>query len=126
MLSNREDLFIGQFPGCLVFADRTEHENGDYKDLARVSLAGNIKYSVLPGSLPEWAHKIIEEQAEAKKLEWMKYVEREISCRPMYFYEKMLDALPVSAFCDWVSKKKNGMTTEECCRELLPVYQKYC
>ena len=122
MLENREDLFVGQFPGCLVFADKTEHEYGDYKDLARVSHAGNIKYLVIPGSLPEWVRRIIEEQAEKKKLECMKNAELEIKCRPDYFYAKMLDSLPGKAFREWVDGKKPGMTMEECCRGLLPVY----
>lgn len=126
MLRNREDLFIGQFPGCLVFADKTVRENGDYKDLARVSHAGNKTYSVNPDSLPDWVKKIIDDQAEQKKMEWHGYVRREIGGRPGYFYEKMLDALPLTVFTDWVTTKRKGMTIEECCRELLPIYEKYC
>lgn len=126
MLRNREDLFIGQFPGCLVFADRTEREYGDYKDLARVSHAGNITYSVVPSTLPEWAIKIIEEQAAQKKAEWQEYVELEIRCRPAYFYGKILDALPWSVYRECVDRKNTGTPVDECCRALLPVYQKYC
>lgn len=126
MLETRDDLFIGQFPGCLVFADKTVEENGDYKDLARVTHAGNIKYMAEKWELPDWVKRIVEEQAEQKKLEWKKYVEREIGARPGYFYEKMMDALPPTAFMDWISKTRIGMTTEECCRELLPIYEKYC
>lgn len=126
MVEKRDDLFIGQFPGCLVFADKTVHEYGDYKDLARVTHAGNIKYMVEAWEIPDWVKKIVEEQAEQKKLEWQGYVKREIEGRPGYFYEKMLDALPITVFDNWVTQKQKGMTIEECCRELLPIYEKYC
>ena len=126
MLEKREDLFIGQFPGCLVFADKTEEEYSDYKELARVSHAGNIKYSVVPSLLPDWALKIIAEQAEKKKQEWQEYAELEIKCRPSYFYGKMIEALPWQDYRAWVDGRKHGMTIDECCRALLPVYQKYC
>lgn len=126
MLEKREDLFIGQFPGCLVFADRTEQENGDYKDVARVTRAGNIKYMTVPSTLPDWVHKIIEEQAKQRKTEWRKCVDLEIACRPMYFYEKMLGELPESEFVEWIKRKRTGMPVQECCIELLPIYEKYC
>ena len=126
MVEKREDLFVGQFPGCLVFADKTVHERGDYKDLARVTHAGNIKYMVQMWEIPKWVKELVEEQSEKKKQEWMEYAEKEISYRPGHFYEKMLDELPLTEFLGWVNNKKPGMTLEQACRELLPTYQKYC
>lgn len=39
-----QDLFIGTFPGCLCCCDKSRHENGDYKEIARISrfYQGNV------------------------------------------------------------------------------------
>ena len=126
MLKERKDLFVGQFPGCLVFADKTEYERGDYKDLARVTHAGNIKYSVQPGTLPQWVRDLVESEAEKKRAAWMEYVEREIKCRPLYFYEKILDGLSTGEFLDWSKNHPREGGAADWCRALIPVYRAHC
>jgi len=126
VLKEREDLFVGQFPGCLIFADKTVYEHGDYKNLTRVTNAGNIHYDVFPITLPEWVRKLVEAEAEKKRAKWDEYVEREIKGRPLYFYEKILDALDTGEFLDWSMDHPREGGAEDWCRALIPVYRKHC
>lgn len=47
------ELFIGYFPGCIVACNKAVYEGGDYKTIAHISYAGNIKLYVKPDYIPE-------------------------------------------------------------------------
>lgn len=124
MLEKKEDLFIGRFPGCLVFADKTVYEHGDYKTIAHVTYdGGNVNYFVEIDSYPEWVKASIEDFAKENREEFLKRFERDVSSRGglLYWYQRFLDSLPIREYLDW-SKERAGLTLEESCRKLLPVY----
>lgn len=124
MLAKKDDLFIGRFPGCMVFADKTVYEHGDYKTIAHVTYdGGNINYFVDIGEYPEWVKETIEKCAEQNKKEFLDRFEHDLGCSGglMYWYQRFLDSLPIREYLDW-TKERSGLSMEESCRRLLPMY----
>ena len=124
MLNKKDDLFIGEFPGCVVIADKTVEEGGDYKQLARVSHAGNVSYVVDESKVPEWVRDAVRRQAEWKKKEFDKWAENEIECRPVSFYAHMLDSMTLEELVEWCDMDVNG-SFEDKCRKILPIYRRH-
>lgn len=132
MLNKKDDLFIGEFPGCVVFADKTVEERGDYKQLARVSHAGNISYVEDESKVPEWAREAVKRQAEWKKKEFDKWAKNEIKCRPVSFYARMLDSMTLEELIEWCDREIDSASRmgvnesiEDKCRKMLPIYRRH-
>lgn len=132
MLNKKDDLFIGEFPGCVVFADKTVEERGDYKQLARVSHAGNISYMEDESKVPEWVREAVKRQAEWKKKEFDKWAENEIKCRPVSFYARMLDSMTLEELIEWCDREIDSASRmgvngsiEDKCRKMLPIYRRH-
>lgn len=125
MLKNREDLFVGRFPGCLVFADRTVNEHGDYKTVAHVTYdGGNIRYFADIDRYPAWVKECIEKEAGKNRAEFLARFESEVGTEygSRRWYERIIDSLPMREYLDWTKIRENFGTLEEKCRYLLPAY----
>lgn len=118
-MSNFE-LWIGYFPGCIVVANKAVHENGDYKDIARITYAGNIKYYVNKHTIPADALEKIEKIAKEERAKFDEWLDREIEHRPGYIYEKMLDSLSWDELKAHLDAKVKGLL--ECIDHVRPIF----
>ena len=114
------ELWMGYFPGCIVVANKAIHENGDYKEVARITYAGNIKYYVNKYTIPADALEKIEKTAKEERAKFDEWLDREIELRPGYIYEKMLDSLSAGELFEHLDAKVKGL--RECIDRLRPLY----
>lgn len=114
------ELWMGYFPGCIVVCNKAARENNDYKEVARISYAGNIKYYVQKWYIPADALQKIEETAKGERAKFDEWLDREIKYRPGYIYEKMLDALTAWELLEHLDAKVKGL--RECIDRLRPLY----
>ena len=63
MTAQKFKLFIGYLGNGATVCNSAVYENGDYKTIAHISNAGNIKLYVKPGYIPEDAMEKIKETA---------------------------------------------------------------
>lgn len=61
------DLFVGYFGNGATVCNKAVHDHGDYKKIAHISPAGNIKLFVRPGYIPADAMIKIENIARNHK-----------------------------------------------------------
>ena len=115
------DLFIGCFPGCIVYADKSRHENGDYKTIAHLSYAGNVQ--IFEQKIPDCIRNRIDEDAKKQSAEWDRKIDEEIKSRPYYIYGKMLDALKINEYIEWTKRRKQYKTIEAACDVLKLIYK---
>ena len=114
------ELWMGYFPGCIVVCNKAARENNDYKEVARISYAGNIKYYVQKWYIPADALQKIEETAKGERAKFDEWLDREIKYRPGYIYEKMLDVLTAGELLEHLDAKVKGL--RECIDRLRPLY----
>ena len=119
-----EDLGIYTFPGCIECADRSREENGDYKTIARISRAGNIKWFVPVLTVPAEVREMIEFHAGLEAVEFDRKIELELFYNPGRLYERILDSMPPARFIEWTSRKRDPQKSlADLCKELLPEYK---
>lgn len=63
----RFKLQLFKFPGCYVACNTEVIDGGDFKEIAHISFAGNIKYLVSQKSIPQTAIESIESLAETNR-----------------------------------------------------------
>lgn len=119
-----QDLFIGTFPGCLCCCDKSRHENGDYKEIARISRAGKIKWIEPAATVPPEVREMIEFHAGLESVEFDRKIELELFYNPGRLYERILDSMPWPRFVEWTSRKRDPQKSlADLCKELLPEYK---
>lgn len=117
----KKDLFIGLFPGCIVYADKSRHEHGDYKTIAHVSYAGNVQ--IFDQKIPDDIRERIHEDARRQSAKWDAKMDQEIEARPGYIYEKMLDALKLDEYLEFTKRRKSYGSIKEACQVLRHIYK---
>ena len=95
-------------------------EHGDYKTIAHISPAGNIKLYVNPDYIPPDDMKRIESAAERDRAEFLRRLNLEVKANPNAAYLKMLDSLPTDVFLSYIENKDG--TKEERNRKLINLY----
>ena len=123
----RKDLFIGDFPGCVVVADKSTLVRGDYKTIARISHAGNVQYTVPEASLPEFVHEAVQSISKENRAKFDKKFEQELSYGdPVVsrLLEDMLDTLTQTEFQDFIKKDIHGIRNR--CLALREIYTAHC
>lgn len=113
-------LFMGELGNGVTVCNSAVMEHGDYKQIAHISPAGNIKYYVPVLSIPGDALLRIEHTAGAMYENFKRDLERETVARPGEVYERMLDALTASELAEHIGKKIKGL--EASIDDLRPLY----
>lgn len=113
------DLGIYRFPGCDVVCNRKVREHGDYKQIAHISFAGNIKYLVPVDSISEKDRETIEKCAENNRIIFTEKFEldtrkpsedcgvvEEMNCKKSAYrvYSMMLDTLSIKEYMDFMEE----------------------
>jgi len=109
-------LGIFKFPGCYVICNTAVTKNHDYKTVAHVSFAGNIKYFVAEDYIPIEDRKKIENLAKNNREKFIDDLEEQIKSNDCYvkwkIYDRMLDCLPISEYADYI-KYSDGKSIDE-------------
>lgn len=120
MKSNKFELFMGHLGNGTTVCNKAVMEHGDYKTIAHISPAGNIKLYVNPDYIPPNDMKRIESAAERDRAEFIHRLSLEAAANPNAAYLKMLDALPLDVFLSYIENKEG--TKEERDRKLINLY----
>lgn len=94
------ELFLGCFGNGTIACNKAVYENGDYKQVAHISPAGNIKLYVKPDYIPVDDMKTIEKVAKRNRKETIKQLERMLNIESYDFntnYFRILDK--ISRYC---------------------------
>ena len=102
-MSNFE-LFIGYLGNGATVCNKAVEENGDYKTVAHISTAGNIKLYLKDDYIPQDSMEKIKATAQSHREQTVKRLDRELSTD--YGYGRILDEC-----CDY--------TPYECWHQLL-------
>lgn len=120
MQAKKFELFMGCLGNGTTVCNKAVMEHGDYKTIAHISPAGNIKLYVNPDYIPPDDMKRIESAAEHNRAEFLRRLDLETKANPNAAYLKMLEALPIDVFLYYI-ENKNG-TPEERNRKLVNLY----
>jgi len=83
------DLIFCCFPGCIVACNKAVYEGGDYKTIAHISYAGNIKLYVKPDHIPEADMEAIKRTAARERQKTQERLEKTLSpALPFWQYDK--------------------------------------
>lgn len=88
------ELFMGYLGNGCTCCNKAVYEHGDYKTIAHISDAGNIKLYVKPDYIPTDAMKSIENTANRHRKKTIEYLDLELSSEHGYF--RILDRI-----CDY-------------------------
>lgn len=117
------ELWLGCFGNGLTVCNKAVEVNGDYKTVAHISNAGNIKLYVKESYIPREDMKRIEELAENNRKSFIAKLKADIKTNPSMVYRKMLEELSASEFCEF-TKKSDGLSIADKIKILIPIYLK--
>ena len=83
------ELFIGYLGNGATVCNKAVYENGDYKHVAHISVAGNVKLYVQPGYIPNEDMEKINELAARHKKETEERLDKEL--KDDYHYGLILE-----------------------------------
>ena len=90
------ELFMGCLGNGLTVCNKAVEEHGDYKQIAHISPAGNIKWYIPVESVPGAALLRIEHTADTMYHNFKSALERDLSANKARAYYRMLNALSVA------------------------------
>ena len=102
------ELFMGCLGNGLTVCNKAVMEHGDYKQIAHISPAGNIKWYIPVEFVPGYALLRIEHTADTMYHNFKSALERDIAANRERMYFRMLMALSVSELLTFLNT-----TTEE-------------
>lgn len=120
MKARKFELFMGCLGNGTTVCNKAVEEHGDYKRIAHISPAGNIKLYVDPDYILADDMKRIEATADRDRAEFLRRLNLEVKANPNAAYLKMLDSLPTDVFLSYIENKDG--TKEEQNRKLINLY----
>lgn len=120
MKARKFELFMGCLGNGTTVCNKAVEEHGDYKRIAHISPAGNIKLYVDPDYIPADDMKRIEAAADRDRAEFLRRLNLEVKANPNEAYFKMLEALPTDVFLAYIENKEG--TRRERNRKLINLY----
>lgn len=106
------ELFMGCLGNGLTICNKAVMEHGDYKQIAHISTAGNIKWYIPVSSVPDPDLLRIEHTADAMYHNFKSALERELAADDERMiwrtYWRMMDALPYDAMRKFVEETKTA------------------
>ena len=98
------DLFLGCLGNGITVCNKAVLEDGDYKRVAHISPAGNIRLYVSADYIPAADMERISAAASRNRAEFSRRFEL---LPDAVQYEKILDALPISALLEYVRDRRS-------------------
>lgn len=122
-MAEKFELWLGCFGNGITVCNKAVEVNGDYKTVAHISNAGNIKLYVKENYIPREDMKHIEEVAENNKKSFIEKLKADIKVNPSRVYRKMLEELSAAEFYEF-TKKSGDLSIAEKIKILIPIYLK--
>ena len=109
------ELFMGYLGNGCTVCNKAVYEHGDYKTIAHISNAGNIKLYVKPDYIPADAMKSIENTARNHREKTIKYLDLELSSLQGYsrILDRICDYTPYSVWHNLFDDLKNLKQSEK-------------
>lgn len=101
------ELFMGSLGNGLTVCNKAVEEHGDYKQIAHISPAGNIKWYIPVSSVPGPALLRIEHTADAMYHNFKSSLERDLAADKTRTYFHMLDELSYSQYEEFTKSTKD-------------------
>ncbi len=101
------ELFIGCLGNGLTVCNKAVEEHGDYKQIAHISPAGNIKWYIPVSSVPGPALLRIEHTADVMYHNFKSALERDISADRARAYYRMLNDLSTNDFLSFMQETRD-------------------
>lgn len=117
------ELWLGCFGNGLTVCNKAVEVNGDYKTVAHISNAGNIKLYVKESYIPREDMERIKEVAENNRKNFIAKLKADIKSNPSMVYRKMLEEISTAEFVEF-TKRSNGLSIAEKIKILIPIYLK--
>lgn len=117
------ELFMGCLGNGLTICNKAVMEHGDYKQIAHISPAGNIKWYVPCGYIPGPDLLRIEHTADSMYHNFKSSLERDIQANKARMYFRMLDALSISGLHSFIDETRDE-TEENKIEKLKALYLK--
>ena len=115
------ELFMCCLGNGLTVCNKAVEEHGDYKQIAHISPAGNIKWYIPVSSVPGPALLRIEHTADAMYHNFKSSLERDLSANKARTYFRMLDALNTPEMVEFINTTQ-GEPEEEKVEKLKMLY----
>ena len=115
------ELFMGCLGNGLTVCNKAVMEHGDYKQIAHISPAGNLKWYIPIKSVPGDALLRIEHTADAMCHNFKSALERDLSADKARTYFRMLNALSVSELLTFMNAT-HGETEDSKVEKLKALY----
>lgn len=117
------ELFMGELGNGLTVCNKAVEEHGDYKQIAHISPAGNIKWYIPVETIPGPALLRIEHTADCMYQNFKQAMEQDFAADRMRTYFRILDCLNTQQFLDFICDVKND-TQETKIEKLKALYLK--
>ena len=115
------ELFMGCLGNGLTVCNKSVMEHGDYKQIAHISPAGNIKWYIPVSSVPGPDLLRIEHTADAMYHNFKSALERDLAVDKARAYFRMLNALSVPELLDFTNAT-NGESDDTKIEKLKSLY----
>ena len=122
-MAEKFELWLGCFGNGLTVCNKAVEVNGDYKTVAHISNAGNIKLYVKESYIPREDMERIKEVAENNKKSFIEKLKADIKSNPSRVYRKMLEEISTAEFVEF-TKRSNSLSIAEKIKILIPIYLK--
>ncbi len=93
MAAKKFKLFIGYLGNGATVCNSAVMEHGDYKTIAHISNAGNIKFYVDEDYIPDSEMAKIQKTAEEHRQKMLEILDRELSANSDYWYGKRIEEI---------------------------------
>ena len=101
------ELFMGCLGNGLTVCNKAVMEHGDYKQIAHISPAGNIKWYVPVSYVPGPELLRIEHTADTMRQSFKQAIERDLAANRGRTYFRMLDALSTSDMISFMNENRD-------------------
>ena len=118
------ELFMCCLGNGLTVCNKAIEKNGEYQHIAHISNAGNIKWHIPVSSVPGPDLLRIEHTADVMYENFKQAMERDLSADRTRAYSRMLDALPYSAYMQFIHDT-DGWSDEKKVEHLKTLYLAY-
>lgn len=122
-MKRKFELFMGCMGNGVTVCNKAVEEHGDYKQIAHISPAGNIKLYVQESYIPAPDMERIKDAAEHERYVFLRRLKQDVEANPNAAFLKMLDSLPINVYLDFLGDRSG--TREDRDRNLIDLYLAY-
>lgn len=104
-MERKFELFMCCLGNGVTVCNKAVREHGDYKMIAHISPAGNIKFYVQESYIPAPDMERIKDAAEHERYVFLRRLKQDVEANPNAAFLKMLDSLPINVYLDFLGDR---------------------